>query len=149
MKVGCISLKVPNMDDPEAEGRKMRKLSSIRDRIVRTFSLASVKIFSRFKGEDYLCPKCKYVLSKEEVKISGHDFEHSSRHVHCPRCGKAIASFFDRRSMKDVVEGAGLTLAGGSLTYLLFPVLNIYALHLGFFASFFGTLKIILGSEKR
>ncbi|WGM90180.1 MAG: hypothetical protein NUK63_03430 [Candidatus Bathyarchaeum tardum] len=39
----------------------------------------------------YCCPKCGYVLPKKDAKISGYNSENSSRHIHCPKCGKIIA----------------------------------------------------------
>ena len=43
--------------------------------------------------DSYVCPRCGYVLPKEEATISGYDSQSSLRHVHCPRCGKIIARY--------------------------------------------------------
>jgi len=104
---------------------------------------SSISLLSRFKGEYYRCPKCKHVTLKSDVKVSGYDSEHSQRHVHCPKCGKIIAWAPEGGNLRDVIKGAGLTAAGGALSYLLFPFLNIYALQLGFFISLYGTLKVL------
>jgi predicted RNA-binding Zn-ribbon protein involved in translation (DUF1610 family) len=45
------------------------------------------------KEEAYVCKKCGYVLPKKDAVVSGWDAEHSSNHVHCPRCGKIIARY--------------------------------------------------------
>jgi len=42
------------------------------------------------------------------------------------------------------IKGIGLTAAGGALSYLLFPILNAYALQLGFFISMYGTLLALI-----
>ncbi|RJS67965.1 hypothetical protein CW680_00910, partial [Candidatus Bathyarchaeota archaeon] len=46
--------------------------------------------------------------------------------------------------LKDAIKGIGLTAAGGALSYLLFPILNAYALQLGFFISMYGTLLALI-----
>jgi transcription initiation factor IIE alpha subunit len=40
--------------------------------------------------EYYQCGHCGYRFPREEAKVSGYDTAHSSRHVHCPRCGKIV-----------------------------------------------------------
>ena len=42
------------------------------------------------KKDYYQCPRCGYVLPKEDATVSGYDSQSSLRHVHCPRCGKII-----------------------------------------------------------
>ena len=41
----------------------------------------------------YVYKKCGYVLLKKDAVVSGWNSEHSSTHVHCPRCGKIIARY--------------------------------------------------------
>jgi len=57
-------------------------------------SMKSTKVRSddmRLKPKDsYVCPRCGYVLPKEDAVVSGWDSERSLRHVHCPKCGKII-----------------------------------------------------------
>jgi len=38
----------------------------------------------------YIHKNCGYVLPKNDAVVSGWDAEHSSTHVHCPRCGKIV-----------------------------------------------------------
>ena len=45
------------------------------------------------KKDVYICNRCGYVLPKKDAVVSGWDAEHSSTHVHCPRCGKIIARY--------------------------------------------------------
>jgi predicted RNA-binding Zn-ribbon protein involved in translation (DUF1610 family) len=44
----------------------------------------------------YVCKKCGYVLPKKDAIVSGWNAEHSSTHVHCPRCGKIIARYIKK-----------------------------------------------------
>jgi len=37
------------------------------------------------------CPRCHLMLEKSKIPVSGYDSEHSSRHLHCPRCGRYIS----------------------------------------------------------
>lgn len=104
----------------------------------------SISLLSRFKGEYYRCPRCNNIMLKSEVKVSGYDSENSQRHVHCTRCGKIIDWAPGDGGLKDVIKGIGLTAAGGALSYLLFPILNAYALQLGFFISMYGTLLALI-----
>jgi len=46
--------------------------------------------------DSYVCPRCGYVLPKEDAVVSGWDAEGSSTHVHCPRCGKIIARYVEQ-----------------------------------------------------
>ena len=34
------------------------------------------------------------ILLSQSVVVSGWNVEHSSTHVHCPRCGKIVARYF-------------------------------------------------------
>lgn len=106
--------------------------------------LTSLSMLSRFRGEYYRCPSCKYILAKEDAKISGFDSEHSLRCVRCPKCAKVITRSPDGGGIRDVITGAGYLAAGGLLSYLLFPFINIYGLQLGSFVSLYGSLKMLL-----
>ena len=48
------------------------------------------KEIMRNPKDSYVCPRCGYVLPKEDAVVSGWDSEGSLRHVHCPRCGKIV-----------------------------------------------------------
>jgi len=104
----------------------------------------SISLLSRFKGDYYRCPRCKYVIPKSEAKVSGYDSEHSLRHIHCNSCGKKIDYAPKGGNLRNVVEGAAFTAAGASLAVLLYPFLSIYAVQLGVFMSMYGTLKILI-----
>ncbi len=42
------------------------------------------KEIMRNPKDSYVCPRCGYVLPKEDAVVSGWDSEGSLRHVHCP-----------------------------------------------------------------
>ena len=44
----------------------------------------------RNSKDSYVCPRCGYVLPKEDAVVSGYDSEGSLRHIHCPKRGKII-----------------------------------------------------------
>ena len=46
--------------------------------------------------------------------------------------------------MGEVIRGAASIAIGGTLAIILYPLLNIYAIQLGFFFSLYGTLKMII-----
>ena len=48
------------------------------------------------REEVYVCKRCGYVLPKKGAVVSGWDAESSSTHVHCPRCGKIIATYVEQ-----------------------------------------------------
>jgi predicted RNA-binding Zn-ribbon protein involved in translation (DUF1610 family) len=48
------------------------------------------KEIMRKPKDSYVCPRCGYVLPKEDAIVSGWDSERSLRHVNCPKCGKII-----------------------------------------------------------
>jgi DNA-directed RNA polymerase subunit RPC12/RpoP len=104
----------------------------------------SISLLSRFKGEYYKCPHCKLLIPMDEAKISGFNAEHSVRYIRCPRCRGRITGIIRGSPLRDVLEGISSIAAGGTLAYLLFPLLSIYALQLGFFFSLYGTLKILI-----
>ena len=134
--------------------RRMRKtinaqrLLAERYRLNLTVQSASLTFLSRFKGEYYRCPNCKLVIAKKNAKISSFNSEHSMRYVRCPRCGRKIARLGQGSPLKEVLQGISFVAVGGALTYLLYPLLNIYALQLGFFLSLYGTLKILIRPGK-
>ena len=105
---------------------------------------APVSLLSRLRGEYYKCPHCKLLIRKSEAEISGFNAEHSMRYVRCPRCGRKIAGLTDRGPLGEVVKGAASIAIGGTLAIILYPLLNIYAVQLGFFLSLYGTLKMII-----
>ena len=105
---------------------------------------AAISLLSRLRGEYYKCPHCKLLIQKSEAEISGFNAEHSMRYVRCPRCGRKIAGLTDRGPLGEVVRGAASIAFGGTLAIILYPLLNIYALQLGFFFSLYGTLKMII-----
>jgi len=110
-----------------------------------TFQSAPISLTSHSRKEYYQCPYCKQFTSKNDAIIAGYDSEHSLRHIHCPTCGKIIAWPSESSNrLKNIIEGASLTIAGGALAFLLFPSLNIYGLQAGFFASLFGILKMLI-----
>ena len=121
-----------------------RRILAGRYRSTLTVQSTSISLLLRFKGEYYRCPHCKFMISKKEAKVSGFNSEHSMRYVRCPRCGRKIAGLTKGSPWKDLLKGAGSIAAGGTLAYLLYPLLNIYALQLGFFLSLYGTLKILI-----
>jgi len=125
-----------------------RSILADRYRLNLTVQSASISLLSRFKGEYYRCPHCKFMMPKKEAKISGFNAEHSVRYVRCLRCGRKITGFTEVSPLKDMLKGAGYIAAGGALAYLLYPLLNIYALQLGFFLSLYGTLKILIRPSK-
>lgn len=53
------------------------------------------------REEVYVCKRCGYVLPKRDAVVSGWDAEGSSTHVYCPRCGKIIAGYINRKRKKD------------------------------------------------
>ena len=105
---------------------------------------ASISLLSRLRGEYYKCPHCKFLIRKSDAEISGFNAEHSIRHVRCPRCGRKIAGLTDRGPLGEAVTGAASIAIGGTLAIILYPLLNIYAIQLGFFLSLYGTLKMII-----
>ena len=105
---------------------------------------ASISLLSRLRGEYYKCPHCKFLIRKSDAEISGFNAEHSIRHVRCPRCGRKIAGLTDRGPLGEAVRGAASIAIGGTLAIILYPLLNIYAIQLGFFLSLYGTLKVII-----
>lgn len=45
-------------------------------------------------GKDvYVCKGCGFELPKKDAVVSGWNSEGTSKHVHCPRCGKIIARY--------------------------------------------------------
>jgi len=51
-----------------------------------------VELESRELDERYVqCPRCHLMLDKERIPVSGYNSEHSSEHIHCPRCKAYIA----------------------------------------------------------
>jgi len=58
------------------------------------------KEFMRNPKDSYVCPRCGYVLPKEDAVVSGWDAEGSTTHVHCPRCGKIIARYVEQERRK-------------------------------------------------
>ena len=105
---------------------------------------APISLLSRLRGEYYKCPHCKFLIRKSDAEISGFNAEHSIRHVRCPRCGRKIAGLTDRGPLGEAVTGAASIAIGGTLAIILYPLLNIYAIQLGFFLSLYGTLKVII-----
>jgi len=105
---------------------------------------APISLLSRLRGEYYKCPHCKFLIRKSEAEISGFNAEHSMRHVRCPGCGRKIAVITDGGPIREVLRGTASIAIGGTLAIILYPLLNIYAIQLGFFLSLYGTLKIIM-----
>ena len=105
---------------------------------------APISLLSRLRGEYYKCPHCKFLIRKSKAEISGFNAEHSMRHVRCPRCGRKIAVITDGGPIREVLRGTASIAIGGTLAIILYPLLNIYAIQLGFFLSLYGTLKIIM-----
>ena len=105
---------------------------------------ASISLLSRFRGEYYKCPHCKLLIRKGEAKISGFNAEQSMRYVRCPRCGRKIAGLTEGGPLKEALRGAASIAIGGTLAVILYPLLNIYAIQLGFFLSLYGTLKMMI-----
>jgi len=66
------------------------------------------------------------------------------RYIRCPHCGRKISGLTEGSPLREMLGGFSSIAAGGTLAYLFFPFLNIYALQLGFFLSLYGTLKILL-----
>jgi len=62
----------------------------ILEKIREDFRIYKVNPSSPNPKDSYVCPRCGYVLPKEDAVVSGWDSERSLRHVHCPRCGKII-----------------------------------------------------------
>ena len=46
--------------------------------------------------------------------------------------------------LKEALRGAASIAIGGMLAVILYPLLNIYAIQLGFFLSLYGTLKMMI-----
>ena len=46
--------------------------------------------------------------------------------------------------LKEALRGAASIAIGGTLAVILYPLLNIYAIQLGFFLSLYGTLKMMI-----
>ena len=105
---------------------------------------APISLLSRLRGEYYKCPHCKLLIRKSEAEISGFNAEHSMRHVRCPRCGRKIAVITNGGPVGEALRGAASIAIGGTLAIILYPLLNIYAIQLGFFLSLYGTLKVII-----
>lgn len=143
----------PNGEDATQKSRigkyiQTRRILTPRHGLRNLPQSSSVSLLSRFKGEYYRCPHCKHVTAKNEAKVSGYDSEHSQRHIHCPNCGRIIARVSEGGNLREILKGAGFTVAGGALAFLLYPFLSIYALQLGFFTSLYGTLKILIRPGK-
>jgi len=47
-------------------------------------------------------------------------------------------------ALKEALRGAASIAIGGTLAVILYPLLNIYAIQLGFFLSLYGTLKMTI-----
>lgn len=51
-----------------------------------------VELETRESDERYVqCPRCHLILDKKRIPVSGYNSEHSSEHIHCPRCRAYIA----------------------------------------------------------
>ncbi len=98
----------------------------------------------RKSGEYYHCPHCNHATPKREVRISGYDSQSSQRHIHCLRCGKMITDLCDDNGLGDIIKGAGIFLSGSVFAYLFFPILNVFALEMGFLTSLYGALKFLI-----
>ncbi len=64
--------------------------------ILSTSLLAVLSLYAALESKDsneriVQCPRCHQMLDVEKLHISGYDSEHSSIHVHCPRCKAYIA----------------------------------------------------------
>ena len=60
--------------------------------VYSVFPLGFLLAVGKGKGY-YQCSHCAYALPKKEAIVSGWNSEHSSTHIHCPRCGKIIARY--------------------------------------------------------
>lgn len=67
----------------------MGEIFSLNWQIYRVLSFDYLNRVQRQDQKDYYqCRHCGYKFPKQEAKVSGYDTAHSSRHIHCPECGR-------------------------------------------------------------